>query len=81
MTFVRLIDPKRLKLGIRITTCVFLKYAKEKTTYRFIYIYIYVENKVIFELGNALFHEEKLKIVGSSRSRQYIFFELVLLLL
>ena len=43
------------KLGIRATTCAFLGYAINSTTYRFFDL----ENKIIFESGDAIFHKEK----------------------
>ena len=43
------------KLGIRATTCAFLGYAINSATYRFFDL----ENKIIFEFGDAIFHEEK----------------------
>ena len=55
LAFVRLTDPKIPKLGVRATTCAFLGYAVNSTAYRFFNI----ENNVIFELGDAIFHEEK----------------------
>ena len=55
LAYVRLTDPKMHKLGIRATTCAFLGYAINSATYRFFYL----ENKIIFESGDAIFHEEK----------------------
>ena len=43
------------KLGIRATTCAFLGYAINNATYRFFDL----ENKIIFEPGDAIFHKEK----------------------
>ena len=43
------------KLGIRATTCAFLGYAINSTAYRFFDL----ENKIIFESSDAIFHEEK----------------------
>ena len=43
LAYVRLTDPKMPKLGIRATTCAFLD----------------LENKIIFEYDDAIFHEEK----------------------
>ena len=54
LAFVRLTDPKIPKLGVRATTCAFLGYAVNSTAYRFLNI----ENNVIFESGDAIFHEE-----------------------
>ena len=53
--YVRLTDPKIPKLGIRVTTCAFLGYAINSAAYRFFDF----ENKIIFEYGDAIFHEEK----------------------
>ena len=55
LAFVRLTDPKIPKLGVRVTTCVFLGHAIDSITYRFLNI----ENNVIFDSGDAIFHEEK----------------------
>ena len=55
LAFVRLTDPKRPKIGVRTTTCAFLGYAKNSTAYRFLDI----QNNIIFESGDAIFHEEK----------------------
>ena len=48
-------DPKIPKLGVRATTCAFLRYAVNNTTY----IFLNVENNVIFESSDAIFHKEK----------------------
>ena len=53
--YVRLIGPKLPKLGIRATTYAFLGYVINSATYRFFDL----ENKIIFESGDAIFHEEK----------------------
>jgi hypothetical protein len=55
LAFVRLTDPKRPKIGVRTTTCAFLGYAKNSTAYRFLDI----QHNIIFESGDAIFHEEK----------------------
>ena len=55
LAYVRLTDPKMPKLGIRATTCPFLGYAINSAAYRFFDL----ENKIIFESGDAIFHEEK----------------------
>ena len=55
LAYVRLIEPKIPKLGIRVTTCVFLGYVINSAVYRFFDI----ENKIIFESGDAIFHKEK----------------------
>ena len=55
LAYVRLPDPKRPKLGVRPTTCVFLGYALNSTAYGFLDI----ENTVNFESGDTIFHEEK----------------------
>ena len=56
LAYVRLIDPKILKLGIRAITCVFLGYAINSAAYRFFDL----KNKISFESGDAIFHEEKI---------------------
>ena len=56
LAFVRLTDPKIPKLGVKTTTCAFLEYAINSTTYRFLNI----ENNVIFDSSDAIFHGEKL---------------------
>ena len=55
LAHVRFTDFKIPKLGIRTTTCAFLGYAINSTSYRFFDL----ENKIIFESGDAIFHEEK----------------------
>ena len=55
LAFVRLTDPKIPKLGIRATTCTFLGYAINSVAY----IFFDLENKIIFEFGDAIFHEKK----------------------
>ena len=42
------------KLGIRATTYAFLGYANNSAVYRFFDL----ENKIIFESGDAIFHEK-----------------------
>lgn len=41
LAFVRLIDPKIPKLGVRATICASLRYVIDSIAYRYIYIYIY----------------------------------------
>ena len=55
LAHVRLTNPKIPKLDIRTTTYAFLGYAINSTSYRFFDL----ENKIIFEIGDAIFHEEK----------------------
>ena len=55
LAYVRLTGPKIPKLGIRVTTCDFLGYAINGTAYRFFEL----ENKIIFESGDAIFHEQR----------------------
>ena len=55
LAYVRLTDLKIPKLGIRTTTYAFLGYAINSATYRFFDL----ENKIIFESSDAIFHEEK----------------------
>ena len=55
LAYVRLTGPKICKLGIRATTCTFLSYAINSSSYRFFDL----ENKIIFESGDAIFHEKK----------------------
>ena len=54
LAYVRLTNPKLPKLGIRATTCTFLGYAVNNTTYSFFDL----ENKIIFESSDVIFHEE-----------------------
>ena len=56
LAYVRLSDSKIPKLGIKATTCAFLGYAINSAAYRFFDL----ESKIIFESGDAIFHEEKL---------------------
>ena len=55
LAYVRLTGPKMPKLSIRATTYVFLGYAINSAAYRFFDL----ENKIIFESSDAIFHEEK----------------------
>ena len=55
LAFVRLTDPKIPKLGVRVTTYAFLGYVVNSIVYRF----LNVENNVIFESGDDIFHKEK----------------------
>ena len=55
LAYVRLTGPKVPKLGIRATICAFLGYAINSVAYRFFDL----ENKIIIESGDAIFHEEK----------------------
>ena len=68
LAFVRLADPKRPKLGERVTTCAFLGYALHSTTYRFFDI----ENNIIFESGDAIFHENKFPFKSRNSRGQII---------
>ena len=53
LAYVRLTNPKIPKLGIRATTCVFFGYAINSAAYRFFDL----ENKIIFESGDSIFHK------------------------
>ena len=55
LAFVRLMDPKITKLGKKVTTCAFLYYASNSTTYRF----FNVEDNIVIESGDAIFYENK----------------------
>ena len=55
LAYVWLLDPKRPKLGVKASTCVFLGYSLYSTTYRFFYI----DNNIIIESRDAIFHENK----------------------
>ena len=55
LVYVRLTDPKIHKLGIRATICTFLGFAINSAAYKFFGL----KNKIIFESGDAIFHEEK----------------------
>ena len=55
LAYVRLSDSKIPKLGIKATTCAFLGYAINSAAYRFFDL----ENKILFEFGDAIFQEEK----------------------
>ena len=54
LAYVRFTGPKLPKLGIRASTCAFLGYVINSIAYRFFDL----ENKIIFESGDAIFHEE-----------------------
>ena len=62
LAYVRLTDPKIPKLGIRATTCAFLGYTINSAAYRFFDL----ENKIIFESEDAIFHEENILLQPSS---------------
>ena len=56
-------------MGVRATTCAFLGYAINSTAYRFLNI----ENNVIFESGDAIFHEENFPFKSkNSRGKEVI---------
>ena len=55
LAYVRLINPKIPKLGIKASTYAFLSYAINSAAYRFFDL----ENKIIFEFGGTIFHEKK----------------------
>ena len=55
LAYVRLSDSKIPKLGIKATTFAFLGYAINSAAYRFFDL----ENKILFEFGDAIFQEEK----------------------
>ena len=72
LAYVRLLDPKRPKLGVRATTCVFLGYALYSIAYRFLDI----ENNITFESGDAIFHEVKFPFkLRDSGGQEKIFLE------
>ena len=54
LAYVRLTDSKIIKLSIKATTCAFLSYVINSVAYRFFDL----ENKIIFESGDVIFHEE-----------------------
>ena len=68
LVYVKLIDLKIPKFGVRVTTCTFLGYAINSAAYRFFDL----ENKIIFESSDAIFHEEnfpfKLKKSGGEEN-------------
>jgi len=55
LAYVKHVDPKRSKLGSQASTCVFVGYSLNSITYRFFDI----NNKVIIESSDAMFHENK----------------------
>ena len=55
LAYVRFTGFKIPKFGIGAITCAFLGYAINSASYRFFEL----ENKIIFESGDAIFHEEK----------------------
>ena len=78
LAYVRLIDPKIPKVGIRATTYAFLGYAINSVAYRFFDL----ENKIIFESADAIFHEEKFSFkLKNSGVKKISYHNLVLLLL
>ena len=62
-------------MGVRATTCAFLGYAINSIAYKFLNI----ENNVIFESGDAIFHEEKFpfksKNSGGKEVRENVLFQ------
>ena len=72
LAFVRLMDPKITKLGKKVTTCAFLGYASNSTAYRFFNL----EDNIVIESGDAIFHENKFpfdtKNSGGQRIEQNI---------
>ena len=58
LTYVRLTDPKIPTLVIRATTYAFFGYVINSAAYKFFDL----ENKIIFESGDAIFHEEKFQL-------------------
>ena len=65
------------KLGIRTTTCTFLGYVINSAAYRFFDL----ENKIIFESGDAIFHEEKFPFKLKNSGVKKIFCHNLVLLL
>ena len=55
LAYIRLTDNKIPKLGIGAPTCTFLGYAINSAAYRFFDL----EKKIIFESGDAIFHEKR----------------------
>ena len=55
LAYVRSMDPNIFKLGKKVTTCAFLGYASNSTTYRFFNL----KDSVIIESGDAIFYENK----------------------
>ena len=53
---MRLPNPKKPKLGVKVSTCVFLDYSLYSTTYRF---FFYIDNNSIIESRDAFFHKNK----------------------
>ena len=54
LAYVRFANPKIPRLGMRVTTCAFLAHMINSVAYRFYDL----ENKIIFEFSDAIFHEE-----------------------
>ena len=80
LAFVRLMDPKITKLGKKVTTCAFLGYASNSTTYRFFNL-----EDIVIESGDAIFMKINflliLKIVGVKGLKKIFCHYLVFLLL
>ena len=57
LAYVRLMDPKIFKLCKKVTTCAFLDYASNSTTYRFFNL----EDIVIIESTDAIFFKKDCK--------------------
>nr|AAU90333.1 Putative gag and pol polyprotein, identical [Solanum demissum] len=68
LAFVRLMDPKITKLGKKVTTCAFLGYASNSTAYRFFNL----EDNIVIESGDAIFHENKFPFDSKNSGGQRI---------
>ena len=77
LAYVRLTNPKIHKLGIRATTCTFLDYAINSAAYKFFGL----KKKIIFESGDAIFHEEKFSFKLKNSRVKKIFCHILILLL
>ena len=55
LAYVRILDPKRVKLASRAYACVFIGYAANNKAYRFYDL----KEKVIIESNDAEFYEDK----------------------
>ena len=68
LAYVWLNDPKRLKLGARASTCVFVGYSLTSKAYRFLDL----ENNVVIESLDAIFHEDKFSYVSRNSGGEEI---------
>ena len=68
LVYVWLNDPKRLNLGARASTYVFVGYSLSSNAYRCLDL----ENNMVIESWNAIFHEDKFLYMSRNSKGQEI---------